>query len=57
MFALVGTSASATVVRVNVTYLNIQNVVPPEQFLKISFFVDTGLQIPPISQSQRYCFT
>jgi len=38
-------------------YLNIQNVVPPEQLLKISFFVDTELQIPPIPQPQRYCFT
>jgi len=27
----------------------------PEQLLKISFFLDPELQLPPIPQHQRYC--
>jgi len=38
---------------VTTRYLNIQNVVPPKQLLKINFFFDAELQISPIVQHQR----
>jgi len=38
-------------------YLNIQNVVPPGQLLKINFFSRRRIALLLFPQHQRYCFT